>query len=70
MFKIIYFLKVTFAFLKIYPMPRWLMPLLILTLLIIAVEIYTFQAFKTISKSKLIRFSFLAVNIGLADFLL
>ncbi len=46
-------------------MPRWLIPFIILTFLVIAVEIYTFQAFKTISKSKLIRFSFLAVSVGI-----
>jgi predicted MPP superfamily phosphohydrolase len=46
-------------------MPRWLIPFIIFTLLVIAVEIYTFQAFKTISKSKLIRFSFLAVSVGI-----
>ena len=46
-------------------MPRWLIPFIILTFLVIAVEIYTFQAFKTISKSKLIRFSFLAVSFGI-----
>ena len=46
-------------------MPRWLIPFIILTFLVIVVEIYTFQAFKTISKSKLIRFSFLAVSLGI-----
>jgi predicted MPP superfamily phosphohydrolase len=46
-------------------MPRWLIPFIIFTFLVIAVEIYTFQAFKTISKSKLIRFSFLAVSVGI-----
>ncbi|UAM97549.1 metallophosphoesterase [Polaribacter litorisediminis] len=45
-------------------MPRWLIPLLILVTLIIAIEIYTFQVFKTISKSALIRFSFLAISVG------
>jgi predicted MPP superfamily phosphohydrolase len=46
-------------------MPRWLIPFIVFTFLVIAVEIYTFQAFKTISKSKLIRFSFLAVSVGI-----
>jgi predicted MPP superfamily phosphohydrolase len=45
-------------------MPRWFIPLLILIILIFVVEFYTFQAFKTISKSKAIRFSFLAISIG------
>jgi predicted MPP superfamily phosphohydrolase len=46
-------------------MPRWLIPLIILIALVIAVETYTFQAFKTISKSKLLPFSFLAVSISI-----
>lgn len=45
-------------------MPRWLIPLIIITVLIIAVEIYTFQAFKTISRSKLVRFLFLATSVA------
>ncbi len=44
-------------------MPRWLIPVLILLVLIVVVEIYTFQAFKTISTNKWIRFSFLALSI-------
>jgi predicted MPP superfamily phosphohydrolase len=44
-------------------MPRWIFPLIILTIAIVLVEIYTFQAFKTISKNKLVRFSFLAVSL-------
>lgn len=45
-------------------MPRWLIPLIILVILIVVVEIYTFQAFKTISKSKLVRFTFLAISVA------
>lgn len=45
-------------------MSRWLLPLIIITALIILVEIYTFQAFKTVSKSKLIRFSFLFISVA------
>jgi predicted MPP superfamily phosphohydrolase len=44
-------------------MPRWVFPLIILTVVIALVEIYTFQAFKTVSKSKLVRYSFLLVSI-------
>ena len=44
-------------------MPRWIFPLIILIIVIVLVEIYTFQAFKTISKNKLVRFSFLAVSL-------
>ena len=45
-------------------MPRWLIPVLIVLVLIVSVEIYTFQAFKTISKSKLIRFSYIAISVA------
>lgn len=45
-------------------MPRWLIPLIILLVLIFSIEIYTFQAFKTISKSKIIRFSYLAIGVA------
>lgn len=45
-------------------MPRWIFPLIILTIVIVLVEIYTFQAFKTISKNKLVRFLFLAFSLG------
>ena len=44
-------------------MPRWVIPLVIATILIILIEIYTFQAFKTISKNKIIRFSFLVISV-------
>ncbi|WP_298882309.1 metallophosphoesterase [uncultured Polaribacter sp.] len=45
-------------------MPRWVFPLIILTVIITLVEIYTFQAFKTVSKSKIVRYSFLLVSIA------
>ncbi|WP_343328737.1 metallophosphoesterase [Polaribacter staleyi] len=45
-------------------MPRWVFPLIILTIVIVLVEIYTFQAFKTVSKSKIVRYSFLLVSIA------
>ncbi|WP_158839313.1 metallophosphoesterase [Polaribacter sp. L3A8] len=45
-------------------MPRWVFPLIILTIVIILVEVYTFQAFKTVSKSKIVRYSFLLVSIA------
>ena len=45
-------------------MSRWIFTFFILIVLIIAIEIYTFQAFKTISKSKIVRFSFLAISIA------
>ena len=45
-------------------MPRWILPFFLFIALIIVLEIYAFQAFKTISKSKLVRFSFLAISIA------
>ncbi len=45
-------------------MSRWIYPLIILTLIIVLVEIYTFQAFKTVTKSKIIKFSFLLLSIA------
>jgi predicted MPP superfamily phosphohydrolase len=45
-------------------MPRWIFPLIILTVVIILVEIYTFQAFKTVSKSKIVRYSFLLLSVA------
>lgn len=45
-------------------MPRWIIPLILLIVLIVAVEFYTFQAFKTVSKSKLARFSFLLISVA------
>ena len=46
-------------------MPRWVFPLIIFTVVIALVEIYTFQAFKTVSKSKIVRYSFLFVSIAI-----
>jgi predicted MPP superfamily phosphohydrolase len=51
-------------------MPRWLIPVLIVFVLIVSVEIYTFQAFKTISKSKLIRFSYIAISVAVYAYFL
>ena len=51
-------------------MPRWLIPVLIVLVLIVSVEIYTFQAFKTISKSKLIRFSYIAISVAVYTYFL
>ncbi|MDG2151506.1 MAG: metallophosphoesterase [Polaribacter sp.] len=45
-------------------MSRWVIPIIVLTVVIIALEIYTFQAFKTISKSKFMRFTFLTLSIA------
>ena len=48
---------------KYFIMPRWIFPLIIVTILIVLIEIYTFQAFKTISKNKLGRFLFLGISM-------
>lgn len=45
-------------------MLRWLLPFIIITTLIIFIEVYTFQAFKTVSKSKIIRYSFLLISLA------
>ncbi|WP_299064309.1 metallophosphoesterase [uncultured Polaribacter sp.] len=45
-------------------MPRWFFPLIILTIVIVLVEIYTFQAFKTVSKNKFVRYSFLLISFA------
>ena len=49
---------------KYFIMPRWIFPLIIVTILIVLIEIYTFQAFKTISKNKLVRFLFLGISMA------
>ena len=45
-------------------MPRWIFPLIVLIIVVVLVEFYTFQAFKTVSKSKIVRFSFLLVSLA------
>ena len=45
-------------------MPRWIFPLLILLVIVVVIEIYTFQAIKTVSKSKALRFGSLFVSIA------
>ena len=48
---------------KYFLMPRWIFPLIIVTILIVLIEMYTFQAFKTISKNKLVRFLFSGISM-------
>ena len=45
-------------------MARWIFPLIILLAIILIVEIYAFQAFKTISKNKIVRYLFLGLSIA------
>ncbi|MBL4904573.1 MAG: metallophosphoesterase [Flavobacteriaceae bacterium] len=46
-------------------MPRWFMPLLIACLIFFTVEFYTFQAIKTLTKSKLIRWTWLLIGLAI-----
>jgi len=50
-------------------MLRWLIPVLLIVL-VVFLEIYTFQAFKTISKSKLVRFSYIAISVAVYAYFL
>jgi hypothetical protein len=61
--EIVQFLKVV-NLLKIYCMPRWIFPLIISIVLIVLIEIYSFQAFKTLSKNKIVRYCFLFVSMA------
>lgn len=44
-------------------MPRWVIPLLIITTIIVLFELYAFQAIKTVTKNKLIRYGWLVFGI-------
>jgi len=45
-------------------MPRWLFPLLILFLVVFLLEVYAFQALKTLTKNKTIKWVWISANIG------
>jgi predicted MPP superfamily phosphohydrolase len=45
-------------------MPRWILPLIIFSILITSIEIYTFQAIKTVTKNKLIQYAVLLVSLS------
>lgn len=45
-------------------MPRWFFPVLIITVLIIVLEVYAFQAIKTINKNKIFRYAWLFVGFA------
>ena len=45
-------------------MPRWIFPLLILLAVITIVEFYTFQAIKTVTKNKVIRYGSLLISFA------
>ena len=44
-------------------MPRWVFPLIIVSVLILVLEYYTLQAFKTVFKNKWVSYVFLAVSM-------
>ena len=44
-------------------MSRWIFTLIILSILAVVLEIYTFQALKTVSKNKVLRYGFLLVSV-------
>lgn len=45
-------------------MPRWIIPLLIFSVLVFVLEYYAFQAIKTVTKSKFMKWFWLVLNIG------
>ena len=45
-------------------MPRWFFPLLILLVVIIVIEVYTFQAIKTVTKNKAVRFGSILLSVA------
>ena len=42
---------------------RWIIRLAILLVIIVALEVYAFQALKTVSKNKIVRYSWVIVSI-------
>lgn len=51
-------------------MPRWLLPLLIFSVVVFVLEYYAFQAIKTVTKNKIIRWSWLTVGIAIYAYFL
>ena len=45
-------------------MPRWVLPLIIFSVVVFILEYYAFQAIKTVTKNKIIRWSWLLLSIG------
>ncbi len=45
-------------------MPRWIIPLIIFSVVVFILEYYAFQAIKTVTKNKIIRWSWLIIGIG------
>ena len=42
---------------------RWIIRLAILLVIIVALEVYAFQALKTVSKNKIVRYSWVIVSV-------
>ena len=61
----LYFKHIFDKFFKSNCMPRWLIPLLIACLIFLTVELYTFQAVKTLTKSKWIRWIWVLVGVSI-----
>ncbi len=50
-------------------MPRWLLPLLFILLLVVLLEVYAFQALKTLTKNKSIKWLWILGNLGVYFYL-
>lgn len=48
----------------LYSMPRWIIPLLIFSVIAFLLEFYAYQAIKTVTKSKIVKICWLCVSIG------
>ena len=46
-------------------MPRWVIPLLIASVIIFVLEYYAYQAIKTITKNRIIKWVWLLIGIGI-----
>ncbi|MBL4642206.1 MAG: metallophosphoesterase, partial [Flavobacteriaceae bacterium] len=46
-------------------MPRWLIPLLIVSVVLFVVEFYTFQAIKTLTKNKAIKWIWILIGVAI-----
>ncbi|MFD2567344.1 metallophosphoesterase [Pseudotenacibaculum haliotis] len=51
-------------------MPRWFLPLIIFSVVVFILEYYAFQAIKTVTKNKIIRWSWLTVGIAVYAYFL
>jgi len=61
----VYLTSIFEKFFKIQYMPRWLIPLLIVSVILFVVEFYTFQAIKTLTKNKAIKWIWLLIGVAI-----